>query len=388
MNSNFFKLNDIKKLNIFFAILLISNQVSLGKPKENLLLQKNEHIISQNSSDVHKSPLFQKTFNSGLAITVPKAIDTQSQSNSIQNIPSAFISLTSYEPTYAMVVEKNLHRLSVFKVTPSGTYSLVKRYHALTGKEPGDKKFRGDNRTPEGIYFIVGRKEGSTLMQLWGNAARKYGPRAFVLDYPNIFDKRQRKTGSGIWIHGVDSNARMQRPFDTEGCVALRNEDVLDITKYVTEFKTPVVIVSEMQMVSYESVQQEKEKVIDMVESWRQSWEKSEFKVYLSYYSEHFRSLGKSKNGWLNMKMNLSKIRQGDIKVQVSEPKILSFQNQLLVEFFQKYTSPDKVDFGRKFLYLRKEGDEYKIIAEKWYGASKAVSDLIVLNDSLKKNRN
>jgi hypothetical protein len=177
----------------------------------------------------------------------------------------------------------------------------------------------------------------------------------------------------------------MQRPFDTEGCVALRNEDVLDITKYVTEFKTPVVIVAEMQMVSYESVQQEKEKVIDMVESWRQSWEKSEFKVYLSYYSEHFRSLGKSKNGWLNMKINLSKIRQGDIKVQVSEPKILSFQNQLLVEFFQKYTSPDKVDFGRKFLYLRKEGDEYKIIAEKWYGASKTVSDLIVLNDSLKK---
>ena len=304
---------------------------------------------------------------------------------SLNEIPSAFISLGAYLPTYAMVVEKNQHKLSVFKILSNGSYFIVKSYLAITGKEQGDKKFRGDNRTPEGIYFIVGQKEGSHLVQKWGNQARKYGPRAFVLDYPNIFDKRQRKTGSGIWIHGVDSNDRMQRPFDTEGCVALKNEDVLDITKYVSEYQTPVVIVDEMQVVSHDSLLKERTKVTDMIESWRKSWENSEFEKYLGYYSDHFQSLGRNKEGWYDLKDKLSKLRKGDIKVEISQPKILSFRNQLLVEFLQKYSSPDKEDFGRKYLYLRKEGNEYKIIAEKWYAYPMGKSELAVINETAKK---
>ncbi|APJ03822.1 L,D-transpeptidase family protein [Silvanigrella aquatica] len=330
-------------------------------------------------SQIMPAPIQQKT-----DIQIPK-MNTEAKPSFISAIPSAFISLGAFMPTYAMVVEKNLHRLSVFKVVASGNYALVKTYHAITGKEQGDKKFRGDNRTPEGIYFIVGRKEGSFLTQIWGNSARKYGPRAFVLDYPNIFDKRQRKTGSGIWIHGVDTNDRMQRPFDTEGCVALKNEDVLDITQYVYEFQTPVVIVDEMKLVSHESVKKEKARVIDMIESWRTSWEDSQFETYLSFYSANFQSLGKDKDGWLEMKSRLAKMRKGDIRVSISEPKILAFRNQLLVEFFQRYSSPDKDDFGRKFLYLRKEGDDYKIIAEKWYGVRRGASELAVINDPVKK---
>ncbi len=303
----------------------------------------------------------------------------------LNEIPSAFISLGAYLPTHAIVVEKNLHKLSVFKMLTNGSYVIVKSYLAITGKEQGDKKFRGDNRTPEGIYFIVGQKEGSHLVQKWGNQAKKYGPRAFVLDYPNIFDKRQRKTGSGIWIHGVDSNDRMQRPFDTEGCVALKNEDVLDITQYVSEYQTPVVIVDEMQVVSHDSLLKERNKVNDMIQSWRRSWEDSEFEKYLGYYSENFQSLGKNKEGWYELKQKLSKLRKGEIKVEISQPKILSFRNQLLVEFLQKYSSPDKEDFGRKYLYLRKEGNDYKIIAEKWYATPKGKSELAVINDTNKK---
>ena len=304
---------------------------------------------------------------------------------SLNEIPSAFISLGAYLPTHAIVVEKNLHKLSVFKILSNGNYVIVKSYLAITGKEQGDKKYRGDNRTPEGIYFIVGQKEGTQLVQRWGNQAKKYGPKAFVLDYPNIFDKRQRKTGSGIWIHGVDSNDRMQRPFDTEGCVALKNEDVLDISQYVSEYQTPVVIVDEMQVVSHDLLLKERSKVTAMIESWRKSWEDSEFETYLSYYSENFQSLGKNKVDWHEFKQKLAKLRKGDIKVEISQPKILSFRNQLLVEFLQKYSSPDKIDFGRKYLYLRKEGDSFKIIAEKWYATPKSKSELAVINDTSKK---
>ncbi|WP_186644593.1 L,D-transpeptidase family protein [Fluviispira vulneris] len=309
----------------------------------------------------------------------------QASVTALNGIPSSFISLGAYHPTYAMVVEKNFHRLSVFKLLPDGNYTLVRTYLAITGKEQGDKKHRGDNRTPEGIYFIVGQKDSSELLRQMGPSARKYGPRAFMLDYPNIFDKRQRKTGSGIWIHGVDSDARMLRPFDTEGCVALKNEDIIDIAQYVSAFQTPVVIVDEMQTISMAAIQKQRQNVIEMVEAWRKSWENSDFAKYISFYSDHFQSLGKNKEDWREFKAKLSETRKGSITVQISEPKILAFRNQLLVEFFQKYSSPEKDDFGRKFLYLRQEDHGFKIIAEKWYNSQKGKTDLTVLNDTKKR---
>ena len=51
-----------------------------------------------------------------------------------------------------------------------------------------------------------------------------------------------------------------------------------------------------------------------------------------------------NKECWYELKQKLSKLRKGEIKVEISQPKILSFRNQLLVEFLQKYSSPDKED--------------------------------------------
>ena len=312
---------------------------------------------------------------------------TLSKPGIFQGSPSAFISLGADQSTFAIVVEKNFHRLSVFQLYAQGSYRLVKTYRAITGKERGDKKHRGDNRTPEGIYFIVGHQEGSDLVRIWGDQARKYGPRAFVLDYPNIFDKMERKTGSGIWIHGVDSDSRMDKLFDTEGCVALNNEDILDLEQYVSRFQTPVLIVDEMQISTAEALKVQKKEIVHMIEQWRKSWESSDFATYLGFYSEHFSSLGKNKRNWFSFKARLAERRTGSIRVQLSSPRILSFKNQLLVEFLQRYSSPEKVDFGRKFLYLGKEEGKFKIIAEKWYHLAPEKSEIAVLNETPQARR-
>ncbi|MGY3804653.1 L,D-transpeptidase Cds6 family protein [Pigmentibacter ruber] len=363
------KFKDYKFLSVVYALILFIAVFS----SETLYSQETKDFFTKESKE-----LFQKQSQTKSEVS----------SNLVLNhIPSAFVSLGAYLPIHAIVVEKNLHKLSVFKMLLNGNYTLVKTYLAITGKEQGDKKFRGDNRTPEGIYFIVGQKDGADLIQKWGPSARKYGPKAFVLDYPNIFDKRQRKTGSGIWIHGVDKDDRMQRPFDTEGCVALRNEDVLDISQYISEYQTPVVIVDKMSVVPHEDLLKERARVSEMIESWRTSWESSDFETYLSFYSPQFQSLGKNKEGWYEYKEKLAKLRAGEIKVEISQPKILAFRNQLLVEFTQRYSSPDKKDFGRKYLYLRKEGNIYKIIAEKWYAIPKGKSELAVTSESSPKKR-
>ena len=175
------------------------------------------------------------------------------------------------------------------------------------------------------------------------------------------------KTGFGIWIHGVEKETRILKPFDTEGCVALTNKDVLDVSNYISSWETPVVIVDEMQSAPLQEIQDRREKVLNMLESWRKAWESSNLNNYTGYYSDDFYSLGKTKEQWQNYKKTLAKMRDKSIEVQISEPKILAFKNQLLVEFMQKYSAKGKIDFGRKFLYLRQEGNDFKIIAEKWY---------------------
>jgi murein L,D-transpeptidase YafK len=282
-----------------------------------------------------------------------------------QGTPKALVSLGNNTPAYALIVEKLHHRLSVFRMNESGKYEIVKTYRAISGRDPGDKIARGDLRTPEGIYFVTGRLNDEELPP-------KYGRMAFTLDYPNIYDKRQRKSGYGIWIHSTDDPSRLQKPFDTEGCVVLSNEDISDLEKYIDFFEVPVVITKEMTSVNDDELIPTRRKALEMVDAWRKAWESSSFESYMSYYSKNFRSLGKNKDQWQSFKSKLSDERGNDIQVTISEPKIVAFEDQLLVVFLQDYKSKKHSDFGRKFLYLQWEGDRYRIIAEKWYKSPKS----------------
>lgn len=274
--------------------------------------------------------------------------------------PGAFVSLGDASPAYGIVVEKLHSRLTLYQKNSEGKYDIVKVFHAVTGKNPEDKKTRGDLRTPEGIYFVTGMLQGSSL-------PKKYGRMALTLDYPNVYDRRESKSGYGIWIHATDDPSRLQRPFDTEGCVAVSNEDVVELSHFAIPFETPIVIVKEMRVADFGEMEQSRQRAMDMVDGWRKAWEASDFETYMSFYSDHFQSLGRSKANWMRFKKELSKRRQGQITVKISQPKILAFEDQLLVVFLQDYTSPERSDFGRKFLYLKWEGDRYRIIAEKWY---------------------
>lgn len=306
---------------------------------------------------------------------------TELKSAALTKIPAALISLGRKTSNYALIVEKMLHKLTVYKATPFGDYEIVKTYQAITGKNPGDKKFVGDKRTPEGVYFITGKITGSKLPP-------KYGPGALTLDYPNIFDQRLSKTGYGIWIHGVEDDTRVFKPFDTDGCVALRNQDWLDLEKYITPLETPVVITNEMSfLASNEGLVAIKNQVVKLLESWRQSWELSDMEAYQTFYSESFHTEGKNKNQWLNYKNSIASNRKGKINIELSDPKIVAFGDQLFVSFLQRYESPEKIDFGRKFLYFKKENSEIKIISEKWYEEnqkSELLSALIRSENELK----
>jgi hypothetical protein len=134
---------------------------------------------------------------------------------------------------YLLMVDKTRKELFVLE-NGGESYNVVARYPASLGPKPGDKQTEGDLKTPEGLYRIVQIKEGAGL-------PAQYGPRAYVLNYPNEVDARLGKTGYGIWIHGSGIGAATD---DTEGCVEINDYDIVALGRYVSG-RTPVFIFPE-----------------------------------------------------------------------------------------------------------------------------------------------
>ena len=88
------------------------------------------------------------------------------------------------------------------------------------GQNGVGKMRTGDQRTPLGVYFVVAELDTTNLHE-------KYGAVAYPLDYPNAWDKSRRRTGHGIWIHGVAPGSGDRPELDTDGCIALPNEHLL-----------------------------------------------------------------------------------------------------------------------------------------------------------------
>ncbi len=144
-----------------------------------------------------------------------------------EKIPDSIVWMDS---GYAIVVDKKEQKLFVFKKEEQ--IHKVFAAPCSTGKNAGGKQIEGDARTPEGIFFItkVARNPGPP---------ETYGTIALPLDYPNISDQRAGRNGTNIWIHGT---TKPLVPFQSNGCVVLRDTDVQRLVNYVQLNKTPVVI--------------------------------------------------------------------------------------------------------------------------------------------------
>ncbi|MFN8627872.1 MAG: L,D-transpeptidase family protein [Candidatus Binatia bacterium] len=140
--------------------------------------------------------------------------------------------------THALVVEKRSQTVRLYGRRDDALV-LLRTYPCTTGQAAGPKAHSGDRRTPDGVYVVTDLRAGSRLP---GN----YGALAMTLNYPNAWDRQQRRGGYGIWIHGSD---RLAAPFnqrDTRGCVLMRNEDLSQLATLVTPGVTPVVIAEEI----------------------------------------------------------------------------------------------------------------------------------------------
>lgn len=135
----------------------------------------------------------------------------------------------SDEPVHLILVEKALQKLHLYQY--DGRYQLLKSYNCSTGEKSGKKRKENDEKTPEGIYFNVKEYRDSKITI--------FGDRAFGLNYPDVFDDFEGNSGNGIFIHGANRDIK---PFNTNGCVILSNDDISDIDNRIRMNSTPVII--------------------------------------------------------------------------------------------------------------------------------------------------
>jgi murein L,D-transpeptidase YafK len=178
-------------------------------------------------------------------------------------VPDEFVSLPATTP-YAIAVDTSRARLYLFENRPQGL-QLVEDFYVSVGRQGVDKLAEGDQKTPLGVYFITDHLAPRLLQ-------RRFGAGALPLNYPNAYDKLKGRTGSGILLHGVPVTTYSRPPLDSDGCVAMANEDLQRLAARLPQRDTPVVITRQIKWVqAAEAKHSEREAFMHSVQAWQQA---------------------------------------------------------------------------------------------------------------------
>ncbi len=262
------------------------------------------------------------------------------------------------ENSVALLVDKKSQKLELYRNSAEGP-QLVGQYRCTTGRNnKGPKHQAGDNKTPNGIYFFRGILEDEQLPS-------KYGIRAFTMDYPNDYDKLDNKTGSGIWLHGVDNETRVEVSYDTEGCVVVTNEDILELSRYINLRDTPIIVDDSLFTLGDNVLEAERAAIAAFTENWANAWQNKQIDRYMECYDERFRGSGRNKAQQRRHKVQLNELYK-KIQVDLTDLRIYQYHDYSVVSFIQNYRSDLFRSVGRKWLYLARTADGYKIFSERF----------------------
>lgn len=259
---------------------------------------------------------------------------------------------------YVFVVDADKSRLFVYK-NENGTPKYDADFYVTIGKNGSEKKYAGDKRTPLGVYF--------TSTKLPQKLADMYGDAAYPLSYPNEWDKRQGKTGSGIWLHGTAHDTYSRAPQSSDGCVVLSNQDLNTLMPILQQGNVPVIVARGMEWLSANQTPKDKQALLDAVESWRKDWESQETDSYLSHYANSFSNGSLDFTHWAEEKRRIQ-AGKPNVDIKLSELSVLRYPNSPLpmavVTFNQSFRSNALDSQMRKRQYWVFENQQWKIIYE------------------------
>lgn len=270
----------------------------------------------------------------------------------VMSVPDA-----EYAPEHLLLVDKSERKLFLFKRNSQGMVQ-VDEFPTDIGKKSGAKVKVNDHRTPEGIYFF-----NSHLLSPKDIPFKEYGKMAFTTDYPNFFDRLDKKTGYGIWLHSIPEDVPLTR--GSRGCVVVRNEVIQLLSEKIELAKTPLIIKDKVETLTKENYEKRRVQVLDFLKEWKNSWESQNVESYLSFYDNRFSAPGFNYESWIKHKTKLKNLYKF-IKVDFVQPMILRHKDQIVVKARQDYQSDLHSDSGLKTLYLLDTPNGLKILREEW----------------------
>ena len=279
---------------------------------------------------------------------------------SAAKLPANLLISPKASPHYVILVEKSSQRLSVYRF--DGDYRLVASYGCATGENPGDKRVSGDRKTPLGIYFFTKAAEEQYLAPI-------YGSRAFPMDYPNYMDRRLNKQGNGIWVHGTNEELKER---STNGCVAMVNDDIVQLDSYIRLWDTPIIIEEKIKYEDPSKLRSQGLAILQRIEGWSQAWSQKDLDRYMSYYASGFRWKNLDLRSWRQRKASLNK-RYREISVQLSDVRLFRHGDAVTATAEMIYRSDRFASHGFKRLYLVQNSLEWRILGEEWRRSSRPV---------------
>ena len=270
-------------------------------------------------------------------------------------IPAQFLQL-SQKNRHAIAIDTSRARLYLFENTPQGL-KLLADYYISVGKLGTEKSVEGDLRTPLGVYFITSNLDPKSLKDFYGSGA-------LPINYPNPYDARRGKTGSGIWLHGTPPNQFSRAPKATDGCVVLANPDLERIIRTVEVRSTPVVIAPSLKWVAPQSIEPDTRRFADVLHSWRQAKASGDMRRLLSYYMPDFSGNGKSLADWTPvLKGEIEKARGREILLKdVSYLRWTDNADTMVVTFGELFDGARTGLIKRQ--YWVRQGPQWKIFFE------------------------
>ncbi|MBX2868500.1 MAG: L,D-transpeptidase family protein [Acidiferrobacterales bacterium] len=266
--------------------------------------------------------------------------------------------LLASSPTqrYILAADASESRLYVYENLGT-SYQLVADYFMTIGKQGMGKNKEGDLRTPEGVYFVTSYLPGEGLPD-------RYGPGAFPINYPNEYDKKLKRTGYGIWIHGTESENYNRVPLASDGCLSLSNDEFLEIQQFVsTDWTTPVIISSKFDWVQPETLKAAVSPARQLIDQWKADWESLDTDRFVSHYSPtHF----KNYNAFVKRKKQVNAAKEF-IEIDLNNLSIYDYpgdESMLIVSFDQEYRSDNHHSVTQKKQYWMKEAGRWQIIHE------------------------
>ena len=141
-----------------------------------------------------------------------------------------------------ILISKPEYRLYVCEVVGADTIKRV-HYPVCVGKMKGQKQKKGDMKTPEctvaNPFSITEIVDASKWYHDFGDG------RGSILSYGHWFMRLKTPGHSGIGIHGSTNNESSVPGRGSEGCIRLRDDDLIQLKENYAFVGMPVVILAD-----------------------------------------------------------------------------------------------------------------------------------------------